>query len=161
MSASSPVVSSQIEPSVSISVSGEVERPATLTGAQLEALADSELTADFKCREGWIRRGEHWQGVKLSTLLEHVGCRESARYVTISAGEYRVVLSRKQLEDQGALLAVAHKGAASPRPAGLPRLVGPSEWDCFMSVKSVDRIELTQDPADATAETIALGRLAS
>lgn len=159
--AGAPVVSSSVQASAAISVSGDVERPGTITGDQLEALADAELTADFKCREGWIRRGEHWRGVKLATLLEHVGCRDSARYITISAGEYRVVLSRQQLEDQGALLAVAHKGAASPRPAGLPRLVGPSEWDCFMSVKSVDRIEATREPEADTAEKIALARLES
>jgi len=35
------------------------------------------------------------------------------------------------------------RGAASPRRAGFPRLVGPTEWDCFQ----------------ATAATIALARL--
>ena len=38
-------------------------------------------------------------------------------------------------------------------------LVGPSEWDCFLSVKSVDRIEVTRQPQRATAATIALARL--
>ena len=57
------------------------------------------------------------------------------------------------------LLALEHEGAASPRPAGFPRLVGPSEWDCFLSVKSVDRIEVTHEPQRATAATIALARL--
>ena len=47
----------------------------------------------------------------------------------------------------------------SPRPAGFPRLVGPAEWDCFLSVKSVDRIEVTREPQQATAATIALARL--
>lgn len=31
--------------------------------------------------------------------------------------------------------------------------------DCFLSVKSVDRIEVTREPQRATAESIALGRL--
>ena len=43
--------------------------------------------------------------------------------------------------------------------AGFPRLVGPSDWDCFLSVKSVDRIELTREPAQATAAGVALARL--
>jgi hypothetical protein len=30
--------------------------------------------------------------------------------------------------------------------AGFPRLVRPSEWDCSLSVKSVDRIEVTRQP---------------
>jgi len=58
-----------------------------------------------------------------------------------------------------ALLALEHEGAASPRRAGFPRLVGPSGSDCFLSVKSVDRIEVTRQPQRATAATIALARL--
>ena len=44
-------------------------------------------------------------------------------------------------------------------PFSFPRLVGPAEWDCFLSVKSVDRIEVTREPQQATAATIALARL--
>jgi hypothetical protein len=53
----------------------------------------------------------------------------------------------------------SRKEPRAPRPAGFPRLVGPSEWDCFLSVKLVDRIEVTREPQEATAATIALARL--
>jgi hypothetical protein len=43
--------------------------------------------------------------------------------------------------------------------AGSPRLVGPSEWGCFVSVKAVDRIQVTRQAQRATAATIALARL--
>ena len=79
--------------------------------------------------------------------------------VTVGSGEYTAVLTREQAEDERVLLALEHEGAASPRRAGFPRLVGPSEWDCFLSVKSVDRIEVTLQPQQATAATIALARL--
>ena len=69
------------------------------------------------------------------------------------------MLTREQAEDERVLLALEHEGAASPRPAGFPRLVGPAEWDCFLSVKSVDRIEVIRQPQRATAATIALARL--
>lgn len=91
-------------------------------------------------------------GAELESLVD-------ARYVTIGAGEYTVVLTRQRAEDERVLLALERQGPPSPRPAGTPRLVGPSEWDCFQSVKSVDRIELTRRPAQATAATIALARL--
>ena len=39
--------------SVSLSVCGDVERPACLALAELRALMDAELVADFHCREGW------------------------------------------------------------------------------------------------------------
>ena len=144
---------------ISISISGEVERPVCLALAELHSLMDAELVADFHCREGWSRLGERWRGVRLRTLLALAGAAGSAGYVTVACGEYTAVLTRKQAEDERVLLALEHEGAASPRRAGFPRLVGPSEWDCFLSVKSVDRIEITRLPQQATAEAIALARL--
>lgn len=140
-----------------VTISGEVERPVSLTQAELEILADAELTADFHCREGWSRLDEHWRGVRLAALLALAGASEGGRYVTIGAGAYTAVLTREQAEDERVLLALSREG--NPSVSGFPRLVGPSDWDCFLSVKSVDRIELTREPADGTAETIALARL--
>ena len=144
---------------VSLSICGEVERPARLPLAELRPLMDTELVADFHCREGWSRLGERWRGVRLRTLLALAGADGAAGYVTIGSGGYTAVLTREQAEDDRVLLALEHEGAASPRRAGFPRLVGPSEWDCFLSVKSVDRIEVTREPQRATAEAVALARL--
>jgi DMSO/TMAO reductase YedYZ molybdopterin-dependent catalytic subunit len=145
--------------SVSVSICGDVERPACLALAQLRPLMDAELTADFHCREGWSRLDERWRGVRLRTLLELTGADSTAGFVTVASGEYIAVLTREQAEDERVLLALEHEGTESPRPAGFPRLVGPSNWDCFLSVKSVDLIEVTHRPQPATAETIALARL--
>ena len=87
------------------------------------------------------------------------GTAEAARYVTVGSGEYTAVLTREQAEDERVLIALEHEGAGSPRRAGFPRLVGPSEWDCFVNVKAVDRIQVTRQPQRATAATIALARL--
>jgi methionine sulfoxide reductase catalytic subunit len=148
-----------IDSGFSLSISGEVERSVSLGAVELRSLMDAELVADFHCHEGWSRLGERWRGVRLETLLALAGAGDAGRYVTVGSGEYTAVLTREQAEDERVLLALEHEGAASPRPAGFPRLVGPSEWDCFLSVKSVDRIELTREPARATASTIALARL--
>jgi DMSO/TMAO reductase YedYZ molybdopterin-dependent catalytic subunit len=145
--------------SVPLSICGEVERPACLALAELRSLMDAELVADFRCREGWRRLDERWRGVRLRTLLVLAGAAEAAGYVTVGSGEYIAVLSREQAEDERVLLALEHEGAASPRRAGFPRLVGPSDWDCFLSVKSVDRIEVIRQPQRATAAAIALARL--
>ena len=144
---------------VSLSIRGDVERPACLALAELRALMDAELVADFHCHEGWSRLGERWRVVRLQTLLALAGAAEAAGYVTVGSGEYTAVLTREQAQDERVLLALEHEGAVSPRPAGFPRLVGPSDWDCFLSVKSVDRIEVTRQPQQATAETIALARI--
>jgi methionine sulfoxide reductase catalytic subunit len=145
--------------SASLSICGEVERPARLALAELRSLMDADLVADFHCREGWSRLGEHWRGVRLRTLLALAGAADAAGYVTVGSGEYTAVFTREQADDERVLLALEHEGAASPRRDGFPRLVGPSEWDCFLSVKSVNRIEVTREPQPATASRIALARL--
>lgn len=143
----------------SISICGEVERPVTLGEAELRSLEQAELVADFHCREGWSRLGVRWRGVRLASLLGVAGATETGRYVTVGSGDYTVVLTREQAVDDRVLLALERDGAELDRSDGLPRLVGPSEWDCFASVKSVDRIELTSEPQQATAATIALARI--
>ncbi|HEY1918494.1 MAG TPA: molybdopterin-dependent oxidoreductase [Streptosporangiaceae bacterium] len=145
--------------SVLLSLCGGVERPACLALAELRSLMDAELVTDFHCHEGWSRLGERWRGVRLRTMLALAGAADAAGYVTVGSGEYTAVLTREQAGDDRVLLALEHGGAASPRRAGFPRLVGPSEWDCFLSVKSVDRIEVTREPQQATAATIAPARL--
>ena len=105
--------------SVSLSIGGDVER-ACLALAELRALMDAELVADFHCREGWSRLGERWRGVRLRTLLVLAGAADAAGYVTVGSGEYTAVLTRGQAEDGRVLLALEHEGAASPRRAGFP-----------------------------------------
>jgi Oxidoreductase molybdopterin binding domain len=125
--------------SVSLSICGDVERPACLALAELRSLMDAELVADFHCHEGWSRLGERWRGVRLRTLLALAGAAaDGAGYVTAASGEYTAVLTREQAEDERVLLALEHEGAASPRRAGGSRLVGPSAWDCFLTAGDVD-----------------------
>jgi DMSO/TMAO reductase YedYZ molybdopterin-dependent catalytic subunit len=140
---------------VSLTISGEVERPLSFSLADLRAIAEDELVADFHCVEGWSRLGQRSRGVRLARLLALAAATTSGRYVTIASGDFTVVLSRDEAEDERVLVATDQPGHSG----GLPRLVGPSDWDCFKSVKSVDRIELTREPGRATAGTIALARI--
>ncbi len=142
-----------------LTISGEVPHALELREADLRAIADSGLVSDFHCREGWSRLGIHWHGVRLATLLAQAGASDEGRYVTLACGDFSVVLTREQAEDARVLLALERDGAPLDSSTGLPRLVGPSDWDCFLSVKGIDRIELTREPAEATAERIALARI--
>jgi len=142
-----------------LTVSGRVLRPGELGASDLEALADAGLVADFHCREGWSRLGVHWRGIRFGRLLAHVGADDEGRFVTIASGGFSVVLPRERAEDPRVLLALERDGVPLDAETGLPRLVGPSDWDCFLSVKGVDRIEVTREPAEATAERIALARI--
>ena len=138
-----------------VAVAGEVERPLTLDLRDLADLAAEQVTVDFHCREGWSRLGQSYRGVALATLLGLAGARPAGRYVTVASGEYSIVLTRDQAADRRVLLAFKRDGA----PLQGPRLVGPSEWDCFLSVKHVDRIELTGTAPRATGPSIALARI--
>lgn len=146
-------------PEPALSIEGVVARPVELRPPELAALADTEVVSDFHCHEGWSRLGERWRGIRLATLLSLAGAGDDGRYVTVASGGFTAVLSREQAEDERVLLALERDGRPLGIADGLPRLVGPAEWDCFTSVKSVERIEVTREPAEATAERIALGRL--
>jgi DMSO/TMAO reductase YedYZ molybdopterin-dependent catalytic subunit len=93
--------------SVSLSICGDVERPACLAPAELRALMDVELVADFHCREGWSRLGERWRGVRLRTLLVLAGAADAAGYVTVGSGQYTAVLTREPQQATAATIALA------------------------------------------------------
>ena len=59
-------------------VDGLVERPATFTLGDLEALPSTKLVKDFQCVTGWRVPDVHWEGVKLSDVLDTVGVLPSA-----------------------------------------------------------------------------------
>jgi len=138
-----------------VTVAGEVERRQTIDLRDLAEICADEVTVDFHCHEGWSRPGQSYRGVALATLLRLAQARPAARYVTVASGGYSIVLTREQAEDQRVLPALELDG----EPLAAPRLVGPSEWDCFLSVKDVDRIELTRTAQQATGPSIALGRI--
>lgn len=144
---------------VRVTVCGEIAWPVELQAAELAGLADVEVVADFHCHEGWSRTGVRWRGVRLASLLALVGASDDGRFVTVACGEFATVLTRAQAEDEGVLLALERDGVPLRVADGLPRLVCPGDWDCFTSIKAVDRIEVTREPAEATAERIALARI--
>ncbi|MBV9049987.1 MAG: molybdopterin-dependent oxidoreductase [Solirubrobacterales bacterium] len=139
-----------------VTIAGEVDMPRRVDLRELDALSNGGVTIDFHCHEGWSRMGQTYHGVALATLLRLASARAAARYVTVASGDYSVVLTREQAEDHRVLLALELDG----RLLAAPRLVGPSDWDCFLSVKDVDRIELTRIAQQATGPSIALSRIA-
>jgi len=59
-------------------VDGLVERRTTFTLADLEAMPRTSLLKDFQCVTGWRVPSVHWEGVRLSEILDAVGVRHSA-----------------------------------------------------------------------------------
>ena len=140
-----------------VRLAGEVGHAQAIGPGDLAGLCGMDVMIDFHCREGWSRLGQSYSGITLATILHLADARPIARFVTVASRGYSIVLTREQAEDQRVLLAVELDG----EPLTAPRLVGPSEWDCFLSVKGVDRIELTSTEPKATGPEIALARIGS
>jgi DMSO/TMAO reductase YedYZ molybdopterin-dependent catalytic subunit len=70
-----PVISRD---SYRLQVTGLVERPLNLTLADLEAMPSTRLVKNFQCVTGWRVPEVHWQGVKLSDVLDAAGVHPSA-----------------------------------------------------------------------------------
>ena len=68
-----------------LEVGGLVERPATYTLADLEAMPRTAMVKDFQCVTGWRVPEVHWEGVKLSEILDRVGLRPGAVALTFSS----------------------------------------------------------------------------
>jgi DMSO/TMAO reductase YedYZ molybdopterin-dependent catalytic subunit len=101
---------------LSVSICGDVERPARLALPELHCLIDAELVADFHCREGWSRLGERWRGVRLQTLLALAGAASAAGYVTVGSGEYTAVLTREPQRATAATIALARLDRQAGQP---------------------------------------------
>jgi DMSO/TMAO reductase YedYZ molybdopterin-dependent catalytic subunit len=56
-----------------LEISGLVERPTTLTMDDLEVMPVTSFVKTFQCVTGWRVPGVHWEGVKLSDILDSVG----------------------------------------------------------------------------------------
>jgi DMSO/TMAO reductase YedYZ molybdopterin-dependent catalytic subunit len=61
-----------------LEVSGLVERPLTLTLADLETMPAVSFVKDFQCVTGWRVPDVHWQGVRLGDILDAAGVKSSA-----------------------------------------------------------------------------------
>lgn len=143
-----------------IRVCGLVERPLTLTVADLELLPAVELLDDFTCLEGWRVPALGWRGPALATVVEQARPAPSARWVTVASGDFAASLPLSEVRARTAVLALALEGAPLLREHGGPCRLVVRGGACFTSVKWVDRIELAAIPSQ-TAEEVARRRLAA
>ena len=67
-----------------LTVSGLVDRPTTLSFQDLKAMPSVRLTRDFHCVTGWVVPTVHWEGVRLSDILDVVGVSAGAAAITAS-----------------------------------------------------------------------------
>jgi len=141
----------QVDPeSWSLSVSGAVERPFTLTYAELMALPQLEADVTLSCVSNEVGGGlvgnARWQGVLLADLLERAGLQRGATQVLGRSvdGFTAGFPTEVALDGRNAMVAVAMNGEPLPASHGFPaRLVVPGLYGYVSATKWLEAIELT------------------
>jgi DMSO/TMAO reductase YedYZ molybdopterin-dependent catalytic subunit len=68
-----------------LQVTGLVDRPLNLSLNDIEAMPSTKLVKNFQCVTGWQVPHVHWQGVRLSDVLDAAGVQPSARAVAFDS----------------------------------------------------------------------------
>jgi DMSO/TMAO reductase YedYZ molybdopterin-dependent catalytic subunit len=137
-------------------IDGLVARPLEVSQADLARLPHAVLEEPFSCEEGWSVPGLRWGGLRLADVLALAEPLPAARYVRVGAGPY--VAPVPLAEAVAALLADELNGEPLSIEHGAPwRLVLPG-GACYTSVKWLDRLELTAEPGEHTAQRLAGAR---
>jgi DMSO/TMAO reductase YedYZ molybdopterin-dependent catalytic subunit len=130
-----------------LTVDGLVERPLSLSFADVAALPQSEETRDFHCVTGWTVHGVRWGGVRPAEILRMARPHPEARYVRFHSLErpYVDTLSLQQFSLPDVLLAHRMDGRPLAREHGAPiRLVIPQMYG-YKNVKWLGRLEFVRD----------------
>jgi DMSO/TMAO reductase YedYZ molybdopterin-dependent catalytic subunit len=105
-----------------LTVDGMVDRPMTLSLADLQAMEATRLIKDFQCVTGWRVPMVHWTGVKLSTLLDEAGVQPGGAALRFESfdHEYTESLTMDQARRPDVLVAYEMLGAPVTRQHGGP-----------------------------------------
>jgi DMSO/TMAO reductase YedYZ molybdopterin-dependent catalytic subunit len=126
-----------------LTVSGEVENPLTLTWDQLLELPSREVTVDIHCVTRWSRFDTTFKGVHWSELAKLVRPKATGRFVVAHADQgFTANLPLEALEDENALVAYEADGEPlTPDHGGPVRLMVPSRY-FWKSAKWLTALEL-------------------
>jgi DMSO/TMAO reductase YedYZ molybdopterin-dependent catalytic subunit len=126
-------------------VSGLVQRPASYTIADLQAMPQTAVVRDFQCVTGWRVPQVHWQGVQLSHLLAAAGPSEAATAIRLVSfdGTYTESLTLDQARLPDVLVALRMLGGPVSHDHGGPVRLYVAPMYGYKSVKWLSGIELT------------------
>ena len=68
-----------------LQVTGLVDRPLSLSLDDIESMPSTKLVKNFQCVTGWRVPGVHWEGVRLSDVLDAAGVQPSAGAVAFDS----------------------------------------------------------------------------
>lgn len=143
-----PVLHSGTVPSVDLrtwrfGVTGAVERPVSLSWAELAGLPRRETVCDIHCVTRWSRYDNAFEGVPVQAVLALAGVLPNAAFVLVHADQgYTTNLPLGDLDRPANLLALSHDGEAlAPEHGGPVRLLVPHLY-FWKSAKWVTGFEL-------------------
>lgn len=132
-----------------LEVGGLVERPRGFTWDEFLELPQVDDVSDFHCVTTWSRLHNHWRGVRLVDLADHVGLMKGARHVAITAYDhapgtdipYTTNVSIDEALQPDVLLVHTWEGRPLPREHGGPlRMITPQLY-AWKGAKWIRRIE--------------------
>jgi DMSO/TMAO reductase YedYZ molybdopterin-dependent catalytic subunit len=127
-----------------LQVHGEVGRPITLNFQEFLNLPQVDLTCDVHCVTGWTLLDSQWRGVRLTTIMELVKTKESARYVIFQAAAgYTSNIPLEEARKDNVILAHGFFGRTLPRAHGAPvRALVPDRY-FYKSAKWLEEVKFT------------------
>ena len=130
-----------------LKIDGLVERPTTLTLAELRALPSRTQITRHDCVEGWSAIGK-WTGAQLGPLLQSVGLKPEARYLVFHcadklgpSGNYYESVDLIDAFHPQTILAYDMNGAALTEPYGAPVRLRVERQLGYKHAKYVQHIE--------------------
>jgi DMSO/TMAO reductase YedYZ molybdopterin-dependent catalytic subunit len=146
---------SQSDATYRLTVDGRVDRPLTLSLADLQALPATRLVRDFQCVTGWRVPRVHWQGVALSVLLDRAGVQSSGKALRFESfdGLYTESLTLAEAYRPDVIAAYSMLGAPVTRAHGGPVRLYVAPMYGYKSIKWLSRIEVVNQVEPGYWET--------
>lgn len=131
-----------------LEVGGRVDRPLSLSLADVRAFPTRSQITQVACEEGWSYIAE-WSGVALADILAAAGMRPGARYVACHPIDpwWETIDMADALHPQ-TIVATSMNGAALPMPFGGPLRIRVPRQLGYKSVKYLVRLEVVDSLRD-------------
>jgi DMSO/TMAO reductase YedYZ molybdopterin-dependent catalytic subunit len=146
-----PVLDLGVQPDVTkddwkLSVDGLVEKPVSLTYAQLLALPQTSSVSDIHCVTKWSRYDNHWVGVSARDLIALVRPKAEVGHVIFHAYDgYTTNVTLEAFAAEDAMIAHTWEGYPITRQHGGPVRIVIPRYYFWKSAKWVRRIEFSRD----------------
>ena len=104
-----------------LEVGGEVAKPRTFKFDDLMDLKQIDLICDVHCVTGWTLLDSRWRGIAMTTVIDLVEVKDSARYVIFeAAGDYSSNIPLSEARKDNVILAHGYDGGELPQIHGAP-----------------------------------------